>query len=83
LKHQPLPKWLTDARWTGFNFDLKPSNSDTYEAGLKSQNLLGDFTLAVFQTKTKDDIVSAGSLMDVQLSVMQIKPYVKVLNFME
>ncbi|WP_228731664.1 TonB-dependent receptor domain-containing protein, partial [Acinetobacter sp. Colony158] len=30
-------------------------------AGLKSQNLLGDFTLAVFQTKTKDDIVSAGS----------------------
>jgi iron complex outermembrane receptor protein len=64
----------------GFNFDLKPSNSDTYEAGLKSQNLLGDFTLAVFQTKTKDDIVSAGSQMDVQLSVMQIKPYVKVLN---
>ncbi|AGH36658.1 TonB-dependent receptor [Acinetobacter baumannii] len=41
--------------------DLKPSTSDTYETGLKSQNQLGDFTLAVFQTKTKDDIVSAGN----------------------
>ncbi|MFX9004047.1 TonB-dependent receptor, partial [Acinetobacter baumannii] len=39
-----------------------PSTSDTYETGLKSQNLLGDFTLAVFQTKTKNDIVSAGNL---------------------
>jgi len=47
---------------SGFNFDLKPSTSDTYETGLKSQNHLGDFTLAVFQTKTKNDIVSAGSL---------------------
>lgn len=45
----------------GFNFDLNASTSDTYEAGLKSQNRLGDFTLAAFQTKTKDDIVSAGS----------------------
>ncbi|EMK0759570.1 TonB-dependent receptor [Acinetobacter baumannii] len=41
--------------------DLKPSISDTYETGLKSQNQLGDFTLAVFQTKTKNDIVSAES----------------------
>lgn len=41
--------------------DLKPSTSDTYETGLKSQNQLGDFTLAVFQTKTKNDIVSAES----------------------
>ncbi len=31
--------------------------------------------LAVFQTKTKNDIVAAGSY--VQPSVMQIKPYVK------
>ncbi len=46
----------------GFNFDLEASSSDTYEFGLKSQNMLGDFTLAVFQTKTKDDIVSAGSV---------------------
>ncbi|WEH92148.1 TonB-dependent receptor [Acinetobacter soli] len=46
---------------SGFNFDLNASTSDTYEAGLKSQNRLGDFTLAAFQTKTKDDIVSAGS----------------------
>ncbi|MBJ9986296.1 TonB-dependent receptor [Acinetobacter sp. S40] len=52
----------TDASISGFNFNLKPSNSDTYEAGLKSQNPLGDFTLAIFQTKTKDDIVSAGSV---------------------
>ncbi|EYS58379.1 tonB dependent receptor family protein [Acinetobacter baumannii 16553_9] len=44
-----------------FNFDLTASTSDTYETGLKSQNQLGDFTLAVFQTKTKDDIVSAGN----------------------
>ncbi|MDP7894746.1 TonB-dependent receptor, partial [Acinetobacter baumannii] len=44
------------------SFDLKPSTSNTYETGLKSQNHLGDFTLAVFQTKTKNDIVSAGSL---------------------
>ncbi|MFA2916537.1 TonB-dependent receptor family protein [Acinetobacter pittii] len=46
---------------SGFNFDLTASTSDTYETGLKSQNRLGDFTLAVFQTKTKDDIVSAGN----------------------
>ncbi|MEN8407888.1 TonB-dependent receptor family protein [Acinetobacter seifertii] len=53
--------YQTDTSKSGFNFDLKPSTSDTYEAGLKSQNQLGDFTLAVFQTKTKNDIVSAGS----------------------
>ncbi|MFW6498285.1 TonB-dependent receptor family protein [Acinetobacter baumannii] len=46
---------------SSFNFDLTASTSDTYETGLKSQNQLGDFTLAVFQTKTKDDIVSAGN----------------------
>lgn len=54
--------YQTDISKSGFNFDLKPSTSDTYETGLKSQNRLGDFTLAVFQTKTKNDIVSAGSL---------------------
>ena len=54
--------YQTDTLKSGFNFDLKPSTSDTYETGLKTQNLLGDFTLAVFQTKTKNDIVSAGSL---------------------
>ncbi|NUE93243.1 TonB-dependent receptor family protein [Acinetobacter seifertii] len=53
--------YQTDTTKPGFNFDLKPSTSDTYEAGLKSQNQLGDFTLAVFQTRTKNDIVSAGS----------------------
>lgn len=48
-------------RESGFNFDLTASTSDTYETGLKSQNQLGDFTLAIFQTKTKNDIVSAGN----------------------
>ncbi|WP_446091732.1 TonB-dependent receptor family protein [Acinetobacter sp. 1124_18A] len=51
--------YQTDILKSGFNFDLKPSTSDTYETGLKSQNRLGNFTLAVFQTKTKDDIVAA------------------------
>ncbi|WP_339352335.1 TonB-dependent receptor [Acinetobacter beijerinckii] len=46
---------------SGFNFALKPSTSDNYELGLKSQNFLGDFTLAVFQSRTKNDIVSAGN----------------------
>lgn len=53
--------YQADNSKSGFNFDLKPSTSDTYEIGLKSQSRLGDFTLAVFQTKTKDDIVSAGN----------------------
>ncbi|MGF2881222.1 TonB-dependent receptor [Acinetobacter johnsonii] len=41
----------------GINFDLKPASSDTYELGLKSQNTFGLFTLAVFNTVTKNDIV--------------------------
>ncbi|MEG0652918.1 MAG: TonB-dependent receptor [Acinetobacter sp.] len=50
-----------DSKITGFNFGLKPSQSDNYEIGLKSQNQLGNFTFAVFQSSTKDDIVSAGT----------------------
>lgn len=42
----------------GFNFNLKPSSSDNYEMGLKSKNPWGYFTLAAFQSKTKNDIVS-------------------------
>src|SRR5690606_35290609 len=42
-------------------FNLKAAESETYEMGLKSANTLGDFTVAVFQTQTKNDIVSAGS----------------------
>ncbi|MNR93589.1 ferrichrome outer membrane transporter [compost metagenome] len=42
---------------SGINFDLKPASSDTYELGLKSQNTFGLFTLAVFNTVTKNDIV--------------------------
>ena len=54
--------YQTDTSKSGFNFNLKPSTSNTYETGLKSQNQLGDFTLAVFQTKTKDDIVAAETI---------------------
>ena len=43
---------------SGINFGLKPSSSDNYELGLKAQNLLGNFTAAIFQSKTQDDIVS-------------------------
>lgn len=50
--------YQADATKAGFNFDLKPSSSDNYEIGLKSKNSLGDFTLAAFQSKTKNDIVS-------------------------
>jgi iron complex outermembrane receptor protein len=53
--------YQTDSTKSGFNFDLKPATSDNYELGLKSQNQLGDFTLAVFQSKTQNDIVSAGT----------------------
>ncbi|MNY89002.1 ferrichrome outer membrane transporter [compost metagenome] len=42
---------------SGINFDLKPASSDTYELGIKSQNAFGLFTLAVFNTVTKNDIV--------------------------
>ncbi|OTG67960.1 TonB-dependent siderophore receptor [Acinetobacter sp. ANC 4470] len=43
---------------SGINFGLKPSTSDNYELGLKTQNSFGNFTAAIFQSKTQDDIVS-------------------------
>ena len=46
----------------GFNFNLKPSSSDNYEIGLKSKNPWGYFTLAAFQSKTKNDIVSYATI---------------------
>lgn len=46
----------------GINFALKPSTSDNYELGLKAQNQLGHFTAAIFQSNTRDDIVSEGSV---------------------
>lgn len=46
---------------SGFNFDLLASSSDNYELGLKTDNKLGFFTLAAFQSRTKNDIVSAGT----------------------
>lgn len=63
---------------SGFNFDLTASTSDTYETGLKSQNQLGDFTLAVFRLKLKMTLFRPVTQMADQRSVMQIKPYVKV-----
>lgn len=42
----------------GMNFDLDPATSDNYEIGLKTQNLFGAFTAALFQSNTQNDIVS-------------------------
>ena len=47
----------TDPSKSGMNFALKAASSDNYELGLKSQNTFGLFTLAVFNTVTKNDIV--------------------------
>lgn len=46
---------------SGINFALKPATSDNYEIGLKAKNRLGQFTAAIFQSKTQDDIVSGQS----------------------
>lgn len=46
----------------GINFNLRPASSDNYELGVKAQNAWGAFTAAVFQSKTRDDIVSAGTI---------------------
>ncbi len=43
------------------HLNLKAAESETYELGLKSANILGDFTVAVFHTQTENDIVSAGN----------------------
>lgn len=42
-------------------FGLKAAESETYEIGMKSDNSLGQFTVAAFYTTTENDIVSAGS----------------------
>nr|WP_324647360.1 TonB-dependent receptor [Acinetobacter sp. MD2] len=42
----------------GINQSLKPATSDNYEIGLKSQNVYGVFTVAVFNSQTQNDIVS-------------------------
>ncbi|WP_216934652.1 TonB-dependent receptor, partial [Acinetobacter sp. BY484] len=43
------------------SFSLKAAESKTYEVGLKSASEWGDVTVAAFQTRTKNDIVSAGN----------------------
>ncbi len=42
-------------------FDLKASESETYEIGTKSDTSFGQFTAAAFYTTTENDIVSAGN----------------------
>lgn len=46
---------------SGINFDLKPASSDNYELGIKSENDFGNFTAALFQSQTQNDIVSGES----------------------
>ncbi|WP_349927497.1 TonB-dependent receptor [Acinetobacter sp. A1-4-2] len=46
----------------GINFNLKPASSNNHELGVKAQNMWGNFTAAVFQSKTQNDIVSAGTV---------------------
>lgn len=46
----------------GINFNLRPASSNNYELGVKAQNMWGNFTAAVFQSKTQNDIVSAGTV---------------------
>ena len=43
------------------SFNLKAAESESYEIGLKSASAWGDFTFAAFQTRTQNDIVSAGN----------------------
>ena len=43
------------------SLSLKAAESESYEVGLKSANAWGDFTVAAFQTRTENDIVSAGN----------------------
>ncbi len=43
------------------SLSLKAAESETYEVGLKSASEWGDVTVAAFQTRTKNDIVSAGN----------------------
>ena len=52
---------------TGLNFDLKPSRSNNVEAGVKWRTPAGESTrlettAAVFQTKTRDEIVTQTNL---------------------
>ena len=42
----------------GMNFDLNPATSDNFELGLKTDNRFGAFTAALFQSETRNDIVS-------------------------
>ena len=44
------------------NLGLSPASSDNYELGIKAQNTWGNFTAAIFQSKTQNDIVSAGTV---------------------
>lgn len=52
---------------SGLNFALKPSRSDNVEAGVKGRGAAGpsariDWTAAIFQTATRDEIVTATNI---------------------
>jgi iron complex outermembrane receptor protein len=49
---------LTESGW---NTALQPSSSDHYELGLKTDQQLGELSLALFRIDTQNDIVSAGN----------------------
>lgn len=46
---------------TGLNFDLRPSVNDTSEVGAKTRLGKGLLTTALFYTKTRDEIITAGN----------------------
>ncbi len=46
----------------GLNFDLQPSVNTSAEIGAKARTAAGMLTAALFQTRTEDEIVSAGSV---------------------
>lgn len=45
----------------GLNFNLQPSANTSVELGAKARHERGMLTAAVFQTRTEDEIISAGS----------------------
>jgi len=48
---------------TGLNFDLRPARSTSVETGVKLRSdALGDFTAAVFSTRTTDEIVTLSNV---------------------
>jgi iron complex outermembrane receptor protein len=47
---------------TGLNLDLGAAKSDSYEAGVKTRNDWGDVNLAVFETRTSNEIATLSNV---------------------